>query len=147
MLIGAFTLLMVIPVILIFAIGIPIIIGVFVYRDAEKRVDCSPWLWALVAALVPSYIGLVVYLIVRRDYPLRSQAGQNLRKDAAENSAYYQENYEAQAVPTKTGLPTWAKALIIIGAVILIICIVALIGSILYSVIGYNQGIPYYNNY
>lgn len=147
MLIGAFAILMIIPIVLIFTIGIPIIIAVCVYRDADKRIDCSPWLWALVAALVPSYLGLVVYLVIRRDYPLKNSAGQTYHKNQAEESTYYQENYDQQAVPQKTGLPTWAKALIIIGSVIVGICIISLIGSVLYSVFGYNQGISYYHNF
>ena len=77
MIIGSLFLLLFIPLILLFAVGIPIIIGVCVYRDASRRVDCSPWLWALVAALVPSCIGLVIYLIVRRDYPLKESEFQS----------------------------------------------------------------------
>lgn len=147
MIFGALAVLMVIPLILIFTIGIPIIIAVCVYRDADKRVDCSPWLWALVAALVPSYLGLIIYLIVRRDYPLKNPAGQTYHKGQAEENTYYQENYDKQAVAPKTGLPTWAKALIIIGAVVVGICIIALIGSALYSVFGYSQGFSYYPNF
>ena len=67
-----------IPVILLFSIALPILIGVCVYRDASKRVDCSPLLWALVAALVPSFIGLVIYLIIRRDYPIKGGEDRSL---------------------------------------------------------------------
>ena len=147
MLFGAFAVLMIIPVILIFTIGIPIVIAVCVYKDADKRVDCSPWLWALVAALVPSYLGLVVYLVIRRDYPLKSQAAQNYQRTPQAEGTYYQENYDQQVQPQKPGLPTWAKALIIIGAVIIGICIISLIGTVLYSVFGYDQGISYYHNF
>lgn len=147
MIFGTLAILMAIPLILIFTIGIPIIIAVCVYRDADKRVDCSPWLWALVAALVPSYLGLIVYLIVRRDYPLKNSAGQPHHREQTGESTYYQEAYDKQAVEPKTGLPTWAKALIIIGAVVVGICIISLIGSVLYSVFGYNQGVSYYPNF
>lgn len=147
MIFGALAVLMVIPLVLIFTIGIPIIIAVCVYRDADKRVDCSPWLWALVAALVPSYLGLIVYLIVRRDYPLKNPAGQTYHKDQTEENTYYQENYDKQAAVPKAGLPTWAKAVIIIGAVVVGICIIALVGSALYSVFGYNLGLSYYPNF
>lgn len=145
MIMGTLAFLMIIPLILIFTIGIPVVIAVCVYRDANKRVDCSPWLWALVAALVPSCIGLIVYLIVRRDYPLKSADGQAYRSDQGAESTYYQENYERQAAETHNGLPTWAKALIIIGAVIIGICIISLVGSVLYTVFGYSQGAPYYH--
>lgn len=43
---------------------IPISIAVFVYKDAKMR-GMEPILWALVAALIPSFIGLIIYLIVR----------------------------------------------------------------------------------
>jgi len=52
-----------------FAVALPIVIGVLVYQDANKRVGCNALLWALISALVPTYLGLVCYLIVRRDYP------------------------------------------------------------------------------
>lgn len=52
---------------LLFSLAIPICIAVFVYRDAKTR-GMEPILWALVAALVPSFIGLIIYLIVRSSY-------------------------------------------------------------------------------
>ena len=48
-------------------IGIPVIVGVCVYRDAKAR-GMEPVLWTLVAVLVPSFIGLIVYLIVRSNH-------------------------------------------------------------------------------
>jgi len=45
----------------------PFIIGVYVYRDAKRR-GMSAVLWALIAALVPSLIGLLIYLLVRGNY-------------------------------------------------------------------------------
>ena len=144
MLIGSLFLLMLIPLVLLFTVGIPIIIGICVYRDASRRVDCSPWLWALVAALVPSCIGLVVYLIVRRDYPLKEEGapfysrrtGREDRDEYAQSPepCFYGETEE------RNGLPTWAKALIIIGTVILLICMVAVVVGVLYSVFGYHHG-------
>lgn len=44
-----------------FVIGI----GVAVYHDAKQRA-MEPLLWALVAALVPYFIGLIAYLVVRQ---------------------------------------------------------------------------------
>lgn len=49
--------------ILIFVIAIPVLVGVLVYNDARRR-GLPPLAWALVAALVPSLLGLVVYLVV-----------------------------------------------------------------------------------
>ncbi|MTI47364.1 zinc ribbon domain-containing protein [Sporosalibacterium faouarense] len=55
----------------IFTIGILLIVfgiltgvGVFVYRDAPKN-GMDRKLWTIVALLVPNFMGLIVYLIVR----------------------------------------------------------------------------------
>lgn len=40
-------------------------IGIAVYHDAEKR-GMPGLLWALVAALVPYFLGIIAYLIVRQ---------------------------------------------------------------------------------
>ena len=45
-------------------LGIPILIGVYVYRDAKAR-EMPAALWAVVAALCPAFIGLVIYLLAR----------------------------------------------------------------------------------
>lgn len=59
----------VIPMIIIAAVVfvLPIIIGVYVYRDADRR-GMNAILWALVAALAPSLIGFIIYLLVRGSY-------------------------------------------------------------------------------
>ncbi|MGN0474050.1 MAG: zinc ribbon domain-containing protein [Acutalibacteraceae bacterium] len=48
-------------------ISIPVMLGVFVYRDAKAR-GMEPLLWALIAVLAPSFIGLIIYLVVRKDH-------------------------------------------------------------------------------
>lgn len=53
--------------IMLLVLSVPVIIGVYVYRDAKRR-GMNEILWALAAALVPSFIGLLVYLIVRGNY-------------------------------------------------------------------------------
>lgn len=42
----------------------PILIGIIVYNDARKRKVLSPFVWAMIAALVPFYIGLLLYAII-----------------------------------------------------------------------------------
>jgi len=69
-----------------FAVALPIVIGVLVYQDANKRVGCNALLWALISALVPTYLGLVCYLIVRRDYPPKVFFGDP-------NGGYSNQNY------------------------------------------------------
>ena len=59
----------VIPMFIVLAITIvlPFIIGVYVYRDASRR-GMNAILWGLVAAMAPTLIGLIVYLLVRGNY-------------------------------------------------------------------------------
>src|SRR5665647_1984333 len=48
-------------------IFIPVMIGVYVYRDANTRGMNAP-LWTLIAVLAPTFIGLIIYLIVRTEH-------------------------------------------------------------------------------
>jgi len=48
--------------VLVFLIA-PILIGVFVYRHANNHPIGHATLWALVCALTPFYIGLLIYMI------------------------------------------------------------------------------------
>jgi len=52
---------------------VPILIGVYVYRDATER-GMNALLWTLVAVFVPSLIGLIIYLIFRENYSAQSCA-------------------------------------------------------------------------
>lgn len=54
-------------VVLVFGVGI--LIGVLVYKDAIKREMSNPILWALLVVFAPSFIGLIIYFIVRSSYP------------------------------------------------------------------------------
>lgn len=56
------------PFILAVVIGFPIMIGVYVYRDAERR-RMNATLWTLVAVFTPGLTGFIIYLLVRGDYP------------------------------------------------------------------------------
>lgn len=58
-----------IPVLLVMAmiIILPVILAVYVYRDASRR-GMNAILWMLVAAIAPALIGLIVYLLVRGNY-------------------------------------------------------------------------------
>ena len=46
---------------------IPLLIGVYVYRDAKRR-GMNAALWTLIAILAPSLIGFIIYLLVRGNY-------------------------------------------------------------------------------
>ena len=58
--------LVLVPV-LLFIILIPLILGVYVYKDAKAR-DMNPALWTFIAVFVPSLMGFIAYLIVRGNY-------------------------------------------------------------------------------
>ena len=102
------------------ALAIPLLVGILVYRDADKRVDCNPWLWALIAALAPSFVGLIIYLIIRGDYPLK-------------DPVYTYDEFGNPVPQPAPGFPKWAKILLIVLAVLFVIlllggCAAALFG-------------------
>ncbi|OLR56788.1 hypothetical protein BHK98_12365 [Hornefia porci] len=124
-------------VLLLCGLIVPIIIAVLVCQDARKRQGCTPWLWALIAVFTPGFIGVVIYLLVRHDYPLkpeyvarRYEQQYEQRYDRAPGEGYgtsgegyapdgenrYREEYDNRAVPT--GLPTWAKVVIVVALVL-----------------------------
>lgn len=54
-------------ILLLLGVGVPVLVGVYVYHDAIKRgMDAA--LWTLIAVLVPMLAGFVIYLIVRSGY-------------------------------------------------------------------------------
>lgn len=59
--------LIVLPIYLAILVGIPVLIGVYVYRDASIR-GMNAALWTLVAVLAPALIGFIIYLLVRGGY-------------------------------------------------------------------------------
>ena len=46
---------------------VPFIVGIYIYRDAGRH-GMNAILWALVAAVGPALIGLIIYLLVRGNY-------------------------------------------------------------------------------
>ena len=54
-------------ILLVIAFVLPFIVGVYVYRDAGRR-GMNSLLWALVTALGPALVGLIIYLLVRGNY-------------------------------------------------------------------------------
>lgn len=49
------------------AIALEILLGVWTYRDAESK-ELNGILWTAIVILVPSCIGLIIYLVIRMDY-------------------------------------------------------------------------------
>ena len=143
----------IIPVMFFIAFGIPIIVGILVYRDANKRVDCSPWLWAMVAALVPSFIGLIIYAIIRRDYPLKPEnysyaeaySGPYTQGEEAHFEQTFDENCNPVpgTVPAKKpnrGFPTWAKVLLILGLILAVVGMIAGCSTLMYGLFTFDHG-------
>ncbi len=47
-----------------FGLILPMVIGIMVFQDATKRGNPSAFVWAMVASLVPAYIGLLLYVLI-----------------------------------------------------------------------------------
>jgi hypothetical protein len=56
--------LIIFPIIVVLFMVAPLLIGFIVYKDAKKHNNPSPLVWALVASLVPFYIGLLLYVLI-----------------------------------------------------------------------------------
>lgn len=54
-------------VLIMVVLVLPVLVGVYVYRDAHKR-GMNAVLWTLIAILAPSLIGFIIYLLVRGNY-------------------------------------------------------------------------------
>jgi len=54
-------------VVIVIFVAIPVIIGVYVYRDAAWR-NMNAGIWTLIALLVPLFAGFIIYLVVRGSY-------------------------------------------------------------------------------
>ena len=54
--------------VLIALLTIPVMIGVYVYRDAKRR-GMNAMAWTLIAVVAPALIGFIIYLLVRGNYP------------------------------------------------------------------------------
>ena len=54
-------------ILMIIVVLLPLLIGVYVYRDAKRR-GMNAALWTLIAILAPSLIGFIIYLLVRGNY-------------------------------------------------------------------------------
>lgn len=55
-----------VPVLLLLLL-VPILIGVYVYKDAQRR-RMNAVVWTIVAIFAPTFIGLIIYLLVRTNY-------------------------------------------------------------------------------
>ena len=63
----AFSAMIVLLPLLALLVGIPVYIGIYVYRDAQRR-GMNALLWTLVAVLAPTFTGFILYLLVRGNH-------------------------------------------------------------------------------
>lgn len=54
-------------ILLILVVLIPVLIGVYVYRDSKRR-GMNAALWTIIAVFAPSLIGFIIYLLIRGNY-------------------------------------------------------------------------------
>ena len=55
-------------VVLTALLTVPVLIGMYVYRDSHRR-GMNAALWTLIAVAAPALIGFIIYLLVRGNYP------------------------------------------------------------------------------
>ena len=55
-------------VVLVALLTIPVMIGIYVYRDSRHR-GMNAALWTLIAVIAPALIGFIIYLLIRGNYP------------------------------------------------------------------------------
>lgn len=60
-----------IVIIMAVLLTIPVVIGVYVYRDAKSR-NMNALLWTVIAVLAPTFIGLIIYLLARNEHEVFS---------------------------------------------------------------------------
>jgi len=58
-----------IAIVAVLGLLVPILIARYVYKDAKSR-NMDATLWVVVTLLIPSFIGLIIYLIVRSNNPV-----------------------------------------------------------------------------
>lgn len=76
-----FILTLVIGLFLIMFMVAPILIGIFVYKHASKHPIGQPLQWALICALTPLYIGLMIYMVKIDEIDSRIYYENELKKD------------------------------------------------------------------
>ena len=54
--------------VLVALLTVPVLIGVYVYRDSRRR-GMNAALWTLIAVAAPALIGFIIYLLIRGNYP------------------------------------------------------------------------------
>lgn len=63
----AFRTIILILVVLIALLTVPVLIGVYVYRDSRRR-GMNAVLWTLIAVVAPALTGFIIYLLIRGNY-------------------------------------------------------------------------------
>ncbi len=111
--------LIVVSVVLVGLLVIPLLVGLYVYRDAAAR-GMNATLWTLVALAAPALVGLIIYLTVRGDTP-RSQCS------VCQAPVTLNWRYCPQcAAPLPADFPTTPKKDRGLGAILALVCLAPL---------------------
>lgn len=123
---------------LVMSVLAEVFLGIWVYRDAKAR-GLNAALWVVVALLVPSFIGLIIYLVVGRNQstglcPSCSKAIQpNVKYCPSCGGAVGTANGDPDA-PAPKPIPRTGKGMLIA----FIVCIaLILVGIVAYAVLGF----------
>lgn len=100
----------IISVLALIVLSMPVLIGVFVYRDAKKH-HLNQWMWTLVAVYVPYLLGVIIYLVIRnneknklkclscgktveKDYVMCPHCGHSLKQKCQSCNKYVNEEWK-----------------------------------------------------
>lgn len=90
---------------LLFCIGIaiPVWIGFYVYKDAKKR-NMDAVVWTIVAVVVPSLIGFIIYIIVRPNLNMKCPSCSKVINDEFSICPYCGQKLKANCPQCQTPL-------------------------------------------
>lgn len=124
------------PILLFLVFALPVIIGIYVYRDASRR-GMNAVLWTLLAIFVPGFVGLIIYLIVRSDYSDAhcQKCGGMIRESFAIcphcGTPIPEEQKEGISGKTDKKLGTLLFLLIVVP---IVLCIILIVAASMYTV-------------
>jgi hypothetical protein len=137
------------PILLVFLLSIvaEVLLGVWTYRDAKAR-GLNAALWTVVVLLVPSFIGLIIYLVAGRNQstglcPNCSAAIQpNVKFCPACGTAVGQAGSTADgSAPPPKPLPRTGKGLLIAFVVCIAMLVVGVVAYALLGLIAYRTNV------
>lgn len=68
------TWLIVISLLALLFLSLNVLIAVFIYKDASRR-RMNAWLWVTAVIYIPNFIGLILYLLARKQHHIHAAHG------------------------------------------------------------------------